>query len=386
MNDLDIIISGLTEYIEILVSMAHNNNLDDYIEKLDLLKEQVENCTTYNEFNALKDEVKEIDTKLNTEERKLTPREESLVQRGYDKDEILRLSSFTEEDIENKMKFIIDRITKGCSSVDTPICIYLGGQPGSGKSTASRRLRNNKNIDGLVDVSLDNYRSYHPNYLEIEDCIRRHWAGREETENDTMGNDIADFTHNFAGIMSDRILDYLRDHKYNIVLEWGMRSSKNPIERMKNMKENGYINIVDFILVHKDISREACRIRANVMNDFNHIIRRVPDYFHESCISTLPTSASEIYNVAYLQNKDVDQFMLTDRNNNIVWDQTHKEDLKQVFEDYLNNIELSKGLSLNDSSQAVKSYQEEGFGFNNELNDMLNEEEVLEEIDDSKIK
>ncbi len=37
--------------------MAHNRNLDGYVEKLDLLKEQVENCNTYNELNVLKEEV-----------------------------------------------------------------------------------------------------------------------------------------------------------------------------------------------------------------------------------------------------------------------------------------------------------------------------------------
>ena len=386
MNDIDIIIGGLSEYIEILVSMAYSKNLINYVEELDLLKERIENSTTINELNYLKDQVKEIDNKLSINERKLTPREEALVQRGYDPEEVLKLSSFTEDDVEKKKQIIINRITKGCNIVDNPICIYLGGQPGCGKSTTSRRLRKSKHEDGLVDVSLDNYRSYHPNYLEIEECIRRHWVGREETDNDTMGNDIADFTHNFAGLMSDKVLDYLRDRKYNIVLEWGMRNPGGPIDRMKNMKENGYTNIVNFILVHKDISKAACRLRANVMNNFNHIIRRVPDYFHESCISTLPKSAKEIYNNAYLKNHDVDQFILTDRDNRIIWDQTHSENIEEVYNNYLNNKELSNNHSFNDSSLAVKSYQEERLGFKDELDNMLNDNEVIEEIESSKTK
>ena len=290
------------------------------------------------------------------------------------------------EDVEEKKKQIINRITKGCRKTTNPICIYIGGQPGCGKSTASRRLRNNNNENGLVDVSLDNYRSYHPNYLKIEECIKKHWEERVETDNNTKGNDIADFTHNFAGLMSDKVLDDLSDKGYNIVLEWGMRTPEIPIQRMKDMKSKGYTNIVDFILVHQDISREACRIRANIMNTFNHIIRRVPNYFHDMCISTLPSSAKQIYEIAYKQDHNIDQFMLTDRKNRIIWDHTHTEDIQEVYEEYLNNPELSKEFANNQEKFAITSYNEEQQGFQEELKSMLNDKEEIEELNEYKEK
>lgn len=379
MTDLDLIISSMSEYIEILASIALKKNSLDDINELDILNERIQNATTYEEINILKEQLQRIDYKLNTEERQLTSREEALVQRGYDREEVLKLSSFTSKDVEEKKDLIINRITKGCKKVENPICIYIGGQPGCGKSTASRKIRSNNNENGLVDVSLDNYRSYHPNYLEIEECIRKHWEGRTETDNDTKGNDIADFTHNFAGLMSDKVLDDLADQKYNIVLEWGMRTPEIPIQRMGDMKSKGYTNIVDFILVHQDISREACKIRANIMNNFNHIIRRVPNYFHDMCISTLPDSAKQIYEIACKQNNNIDQFMLTDRANRIIWDHTHTEDIKQVFEEYLNNPDLSKEFATNHEDLAVNSYNEEKKGFSNELEEMLQKEPIEEQ-------
>mgnify|MGYP003318895747 CR=1 FL=1 len=40
----------------------------------------------------------------------------------------------------------------------------------------------------------------------MEKCIRKHWKNRKESINDTPGNDIADFTHWFAGDMTDRLI------------------------------------------------------------------------------------------------------------------------------------------------------------------------------------
>ena len=68
----------------------------------------------------------------------------------------------------------IDRITKNNKRVHNPISIYIGGQPGCGKTTLSRKLRMQPNENGLVEISLDNYRSYHPNYLKMEECIKKH--------------------------------------------------------------------------------------------------------------------------------------------------------------------------------------------------------------------
>lgn len=48
---------------------------------------------------------------------------------------------------------------------------------------------------------------YHPNYLSIEEVIKEHLKDRKVTFNDSSGNDIEDFTHNFSGIMTDRLIN-----------------------------------------------------------------------------------------------------------------------------------------------------------------------------------
>lgn len=374
MDTIDIIKNSIIEYIEILISIAIEKKQDEYVQRLDIIKEHVNNANTYDELKILKRTVKEVDDELETIKKPLSSREQDLINRGYDEESVRDLCSFTKKEFDEKKNILIDRLTKKCIRVEDPECIYLGGQPGSGKTTISRELRTNNSNKTYVDISLDNYRSYHPHYLEIEELIKKHWENRTETEDDTKGNDIADFTHTFASNMSDALLEEIskkyNNKAYNIVLEWGMRTPEAPLKTMHELKEKGYNNIVKYIVVHKSISKEACKIRADVMNNFNHIIRRVPNYFHEICINTLPSSAQTIYNIGYQERHDISSFNLIDRKNNIIWDQHSNKNLKQVYEQYLNNRELSTNFS-NDEQLAEKSYSEEQTGFKKEVDEMF---------------
>lgn len=174
--------------------------------------------------------------------------------------------------------------------------------------------------------------------------------------------------------MSDTVLDdvskVVNGKSYNIVLEWGMRTPEAPLERMRDLKSKGYTNVVDFILVHKDISKEACKIRADIMNNFSHILRRVPDYFHDICTSTLPASAKTIYQIGYEKEGIIDKMMLSSRDNRIIWDNNDKEDIEEIYRDYIENKELSQNYK-NSTELAMKSYTDEEKGFKSEIDEMF---------------
>ncbi len=209
----------------------------------------------------------------------MNSRLEALVNRGYDINDVLSLSSYTPLELQYASDVAFKHISRNCRSVDSPNAIFVGGQPGCGKTVMSMKLKNS--IDNSLEIGIDNYRMYHPHYLEIEECIRRHWVNRVETENDTPGNDIADFTHFFAGAMTDKLIEMGKMNKFNMILEWGMREPNGPLACMKDLKDNGYNNVVLFVAAHKDISYNACEIRADIMKNNKHIIRKVPKNFHD---------------------------------------------------------------------------------------------------------
>lgn len=347
---------GVREYINILIAIIDNyllnNNNDELISYLNTLNDLYDSIDFINDIDKLKN-VKNIVLSIQTDldkiitnrekdivliSKELNTREESLVARGYDKDEVLKLSSYSVDDLVTISNRIIDRITKDCKSVDNPTCIFIGGQPGCGKSTSSKMLKKDLFLDnGIVEIGIDIYRSYHPNYLMIEDCIKKHWINRERTENDSSGNDIADFTHQFAADVTDILADKLSSLKYNLIIEWGMRTPDEPLNTMNTLKKKGYKNIVNFVAVHKDISYNACILRADIMDGEEHIVRRIPKSFHDMCINSLPNSCNKIYNDGYLNNKIIDTFTITTREGNTIWDITNSNEPGEIYKTYLNN-------------------------------------------------
>ena len=145
----------------------------------------------------------------------------SLIERGYSIDEVVNLSTYTDDELNMAVEFAFEHISKNCVPVDDKIAIFVGGQPGCGKTILSMELKNR--INNIVEIGIDNYRMYHPKYLEMEKCIRNHWKDKKENINDTPGNDIADFTHVFAGAMTDKLIEKCSTLGYNLILEWGMR-------------------------------------------------------------------------------------------------------------------------------------------------------------------
>jgi len=288
----------------------------------------------------------------------LSRRSKALVERGYSLDEVIALTSFTEEELDYASMVAFSRISEGAYRVDSPDAVFVGGQPGSGKSSEVMRLK--ASIGNAVEVNIDNYRSYHPKFIEIEKCIKKHWEGRATSENDTPGNDIADFTHQFVSDISDRLILMAREKdvtgkSYNMIVEWGMNNAKVPLETMKTLKDEGYKVTVKYVCVHKDISLEACSIRANIILDGNHIIRNIPRSFHEMYVETLHSGIENIYNEGY-KNGLIDEMYLVLRNGKIVWDHTKEEDPAEVFDRYLHDPELT--IEFKNSREMAKTNTE----------------------------
>lgn len=381
-------ISDMLGYLSNFINSNKSKDISElqgYVEILEKLEIVINSINSIKELDSYRNSINNVDKNITTliekfNKKPLSSREQALVDRGYDEDEVRRLASFDERLFEPITDEIVSRITKDCVRVENPTCMFLGGQPGCGKTTTSIRFKNTSfSEDGIVEIGIDNYRTYHPNYLDIEAAIRKHWEGKVPDENNSPGNDIADFTHNFAGIVTDILEDKIskmEDNKrYNIVFEWGMRTPDGPIEVMRDLKNKGYRNIVDFIAVHKDISLEACKIRADIMNYNGHIIRRVPNYFHELCINTLPNSCDEIYRRGFVNEDLIDNFVITTRDGKVVWNGDKKEYPGKTYEEYLQNYELSKDF-VNHPDIASMAYKNEAYGFSDNLSKFFEDNNI----------
>ena len=343
---------GIREYISILIAIYTIYDELSVIDDLNHLYNKLDNTNSIDDLNDIKDSIIRLQDEviINTDkkiindysklDRDLTDREISLIDRGYSKEDIINYSGYSLDTFKKISQVIINHISKSCNKVSNPICIFVGGQPGCGKSTNSLKLKEAFLENGAIEIGIDNFRPYHPNYLEIENIIKKHWEGRIQTDNDSPGNDFADFTHKFAGDMTDYLVDYFTNthgDKYNLIIEWGMRTPVEPLKMMKILKDIGYKNIVNFVVVYKEESYNACILRADVMDGLEHVVRRIPRYFHDLCVKTLPDSCNTIYKDGFINNKYIDQFILISRDGAVIWDTSNKNEPGIIYNKYLNN-------------------------------------------------
>ena len=303
----------------------------------------------------------------------MNSRLEALINRGYPKDIVLKLSSFTDEQLEYASKMAFEHISRGCIKEENPSAIFIGGQPGCGKTVMSMKLKNE--LKNAVEIGIDNYRMYHPNYLKIEKLIKDFWKDKIPSDNSTPGNEIADFTHYFAGAMTDKLIEMGKNHNYNLLLEWGMREPIGPLKCMRELKEKGYNNLVLFVSSNKDLSYDACNLRSIVMKNSPRIIRKVPKNFHDYCVETLPDSVDKIYKEGF-GNGLIDYMCLVTRNNEVIWDnKTSNKKPGEVYNVYINNV-LNNDIQ-NDFSIALKTNYNEMMGLRKKIDKL---EQVKKEI------
>lgn len=401
MDEINIYKSSLLEYINIIEGTINtffnqyendNNQLYKQVKNeystIKQLRKIVIDASNLDLLKSIKESIINIEKKLTTyiyeyKVSKLSQRELALIKRGYNVDEVISLNSIDNRQINNIANDIFKIISRNCKEDKDPICIYLGGQPGAGKSSRSMKLKSQKFENDFVEIGIDNYRTYHPNYLEIEKTIRKHWENRIPTNNDSPGNDIADFTHNFAGKITDILTELASKKRYNILFEWGMREPFGPLKTMQQLHRLGYKNIVDFIAVHKNVSLMACNMRAEIMNNQKHIIRKVPEYFHEKCVESLPESCQTIYEMGYLNDKIIDSFTITTRDKDIIFDALKQNNPKTVYNEYLHNPKLSI-TQTNDEKFVMEAYQKETEGINQEIEKMIIEKNSNDEDNNNK--
>ena len=122
-----------------------------------------------------------------------------------------------------------------------PEIVLLGGQPGSGKSTTAAQFqRQFADRGGLVWVTWDDFRPFHPDYERL-------LAERPA--------DMPDVTRPAARWWQDRAAEYLRAGRYNTLLEGGFRDPDTVLANAERFAEAGYEVHVSALAVPAVLSR-----------------------------------------------------------------------------------------------------------------------------------
>lgn len=204
------------------------------------------------------------------------------------------VANYAEEDFLDALNLIVANAGKGIevNPVAHPRAVLLGGQSGAGKTTLHKvfMARFQKNA---VIVNGDSYRSLHPLYREFD---RKY------------GPESVNHTAEWAGRMTEAVIDALSDMGYNLIIEGMLRTAEVPMKTATLLRERGYAVSLALMAVKPEISLISCQIRYEQMHIAGTVPRATDPAHHNKIVHDI------VGNLAVLQESGLfDEVLLYNR-------------------------------------------------------------------------
>lgn len=206
------------------------------------------------------------------------------------------IEDYSEEEFEAAYKEVYESVTKTGIPQKQHCVIFLGGQPGSGKSSFYSQ---DDNLSNHIVIDGDRYRRFHPFYDSI------------------IKNDIDNYVQRTQGFVNkciERLISDLSDEGYNLIIEGTLRDPDVPIGTCKMLKGKGYTTNLYVVAVDACTSWESTINRAYLMAEDNCTPRLVPFDKYDRIVNGLPNSLLKIESSGYFDN-----IRVIDRNNRLLY-------------------------------------------------------------------
>lgn len=178
--------------------------------------------------------------------------------------------NYTREEFRRARKKIVEKllVPSVLHPVDSPAAFLLGGQSGAGKTTLHSVLRERLNDNAIV-INGDEYRSKHPRYRELD---------RE------YGPDSVNHTAEWAGRMTEELIDAFSRKGYNLIIEGTLRTAEVPIKTATLLRGRGYAVSLALMAVKPEISLISCQIRYEEMRIAGAVPRATDPAHHNKIV------------------------------------------------------------------------------------------------------
>lgn len=178
--------------------------------------------------------------------------------------------SCTQEEFRRARKKIVEKllVPSALRPVDSPTAFLLGGQSGAGKTTLHGVLRDRLD-DNVIVINGDEYRAKHPRYREFD---------RE------YGPESVNHTAEWAGRMTEELIDTLSRKGYNLIIEGTLRTAEVPTKTATLLRERGYAVSLALMAVKPEISLISCQIRYEEMRIAGTVPRATDPAHHNKIV------------------------------------------------------------------------------------------------------
>lgn len=217
------------------------------------------------------------------------------------------LTPYSQQDLERISNYLLSDLTLGLSPAKTPTAYLLGGQSGAGKSIISRRLA--KQYQGnIILINADEFRKFHPHFRQL---------------NQIYGKDAVLHTQEFAGRMTELIIERLSSQKFNLMIEGTLRTTDVPLKTQERLAKKGY-QVELLVMAVKPLLSYVCTIlRYEKMLAKGAAARATPKAHHDYIAANIAKNLTELYKTGKFEN-----IKIYDRRRNCLYDQknTPKKD------------------------------------------------------------
>lgn len=129
-----------------------------------------------------------------------------------------------------------------------PICIILGGQPGSGKSFLVNEIKREFQKD-FIFISTDDLRLYHPAYSALQ-------------QNPETLQNAANLVNHYSSAWTERLIKYCIDNKFNLIIDSTLGGNINAVYQTVDMlRENNFSFHLRLMAVPSLISKLSIFLR-----------------------------------------------------------------------------------------------------------------------------
>lgn len=191
---------------------------------------------------------------------------------------------------------VYNSITKDGVPQKNHAVIFLGGQPGVGKSNFYTQ---DNNLHGYIVIDGDKYRKYHPHYRDIVKYDMENYASR---------------TQSFVNQCIERLIEDLSNQGYNLIIEGTLREPDVPINTCRTLVNKGYKADMYVMTVDASISWQSTISRANLLIEQGEFPRLVPIDKYNQIVNALPDNLDRIIDCGYFSS-----IRIIDRDYNVLY-------------------------------------------------------------------
>lgn len=187
----------------------------------------------------------------------------------------------SEEENEEIFQEIKSDIFCECQTVEFPVAIIFGGQPGAGKTKAIELSQFELKVrGGAALIAGDEFRSYHTQH----DLLMK--------LDDNTASVL--FTQYDAGRWVEKAITHAKNIRCNIIIEGTMRLPETVVRTTQELRETGYIIEARVLAVNKKLSWQGVLQRYENQRLDRSFARMTPPKIHEAAYSGVLESVDKI--------------------------------------------------------------------------------------------